>query len=61
MSSENPDFLTPSPPCPLYDVIVTIKVALLCPILADPPSPLTWDVLSGWPLMYNGLYMNIVP
>ena len=29
----------PLPPCPLYDVIVTIKVALLCPLWADPPLP----------------------
>ena len=29
----------PLPPCPPYDVIVTIKVALLCPLWADPPSP----------------------
>ena len=27
------------PPCPPYDVTVTTKVALLCPLWADPPSP----------------------
>ena len=48
----------PLPPCPPYDVIVTIKVALLCPLWADPPSPLTWDVLSGWPLTINFAYLD---
>ena len=27
------------PPCPPYDVIVTVKVALLCPLWATPPLP----------------------
>ena len=45
-SPQNLDFLTP---CPPYDVIVTIKDALPCPLWAD-PLPQTWDILSGWPL-----------
>ena len=40
-------FLDPFPPCPNYDVIITVKVALLCPKWADPPSLLTLEVLSG--------------
>ena len=46
-----PGLFDPLPlPFPPYDVIVTLKVALLCPLWAEPPLlPLTWDVLSGCP------------
>ena len=44
----------PLPPCPPYDVAVTIKVALLCPLWTDPP--LTWDILSGCPLKRSVLF-----
>ena len=44
----NSNFLLP--PCPPYDVIVTIWVLNFVPFRLT-PLPLTWDVLSGRPLI----------
>ena len=50
-SPQNSDFLTHSPLVPPMTSLLLQKLLYFVLFGLTPPSPLTWDVLSGWPLI----------
>ena len=51
----------PLPPCPSYDVTVTTRVSLLCPLLAETPLPLPWTSFMDAPLPVDQVGQEAYP